>query len=223
MTVTLVKAPPGAKALDKEGAKSLRDRALAAARAETRVSIEYAEVLWATYNGAVTIGGSPIPVWEAWDYKSWNDYVERELEIHITPARAYVRMYQKFYIDLKGEWDEALLVSMTKMLALCKVVKKTNADYWLKRAAKMSCCELNEAINQALYGLKRKGRNRAFLAMLTNKELSNVNAILEVAKVDFPEAESRADLTLAIFEEWYGFRKAKGNRDRLKAIAGGKK
>lgn len=189
-------------------ANKLRSQALKVFTNATRASFAMAAMLYETYYGTIQsgdgskLGRESIPLWEAWGFKSWNDYAERELEIHQSTAASYRRVHEVFQIKIGGNWDSKYSVSFTKLRALCRVVTPENVNVWLKRASKMSCCEVDEAVQAVLHGKKRAGANRHFAVFLTNRELIQINSIIEVGHQKFPEVERRGEILTKILEQW---------------------
>jgi hypothetical protein len=209
--------------MNAKAAEELRASALQAVKHQTAASLALAELLWATYYGSVDVGGKPVPLYEVWGFESWNEYVEDELEWHQSTAMKYVRVHQTFFISLDGEWDKKIgLPSITKLVALASVVKKNNVNSWLKKAHELTCCELDAEIKKHFFGLGT-AKLHNFSAFVTQTELTDINAIIEVARQDFPKVERRGQIVRLVMEEWYKIRQAKGAKPKLKAVAGGKK
>ncbi len=188
--------------LNSKSADSLRQRAVDATSQATKSVVHLSGVLWETYHNDVMVGGLPTPLWEAWGHTTWFEYVEHELGIHQSTAAAYRRIHEIFEIELEGKWDKNLCASFTKMKALVRVVTKTNVNSWLKKAAKMGCCQLDEEINNALFGKVRVHAVHTFLTTVTKKELREINKVLAIARESFPETERRGAVLVKVLEEW---------------------
>ena len=188
--------------LNKSTAEAVRRKAQDASGKVTKSVMDLAAALWDTYSNDVTVGGEPMPLWAAWGYESWFDYSERELGIHQTTAAAYRRIHEVFEIDVKDGWDRSLSSSYTKMRILCRVVTKANANTWLRKAAKLSCCELEEQVLQAV-GKSRAGAIHSFAASVTKRELAKINEVLADAREGFEEDEERrGKILVRVLEEW---------------------
>jgi len=188
--------------LKKQSADQLREMAKERSDHTSKSVMMLGEVLWRTYYDKVQIGGMPVSLFEAWGFGSWFEYVERELGIHQTTALHFRKIYTVFAIDLKGAWDPNLIVSFTKMKLLARVATKANVNSWLKKASKMSCCELEDEVMHELYGHARKGHMHSFLASVTKTELKKIKEILAIAHEDFDQIDRRGELLVKVLEEW---------------------
>lgn len=189
--------------LNKTGAESIRRKAQEASEKTTKSVMELAAALWDTYHNDVKIGSINIQLWEVWGYKSWFDYAERELGIHQTTAASYRRIHEVFEVDLKDSWDKNLACSYTKMKSISRVVTKKNVNSWLKKAATLSCCELDEHVIEAMYGKSKSGATHSFLVNVTKKELAKISQVLSEAKEGFEDPDERRGSVLTrILEEW---------------------
>lgn len=160
-------------------AKDLRAKALDLAQRSSTMQLQLAEVLYHTFWDTVRSEEYEIPIWEIWKFESWNDYVEGELGLHTTSARQLRHVHETFEVQLAGKWDRSLVASVTKMKALCRVVRPGDVNDWLRRAKKLTCCQLDEAINAVLYGEEERQELRTFAATLTPKEMKKVKASVE--------------------------------------------
>jgi hypothetical protein len=188
--------------LNKGAADTVRRKAQEASEKTTKSVMDLAAALWDTFHNDVTVGGQSVQLWEAWGFESWFDYAERELGIHQTTAAAYRRIHEVFEVELKDAWDKGLTASYTKMKSLCRVVTRTSANAWLRKAAKLSCCELEEEVTLALYGKTRGGAVHSFLANVTKTELAKINQVLSEAREASDEPERRGKVLTRILEEW---------------------
>lgn len=177
------------------------------------------DLCWALYEAdhmLVRIGDTLTPVWEAWGYKDWGDFVGKEMGLHPTTAYAYKRIWETFYVDLAGAWDANNLQSITKMRILCaaKLTKK-NVNAWLKKAGKMTCAKLVAEV----YGTEELHN---FAATVTTSELRAINkAILDGRQV-FGDKLPRGEVLVHILKEWSTMHR-NVQSPKLKAIAGGKR
>ena len=165
-----------------------------------------------TYVGTAEVGDGELPLWEAWGFKSWGDYVEHELQIHASTASSSRRAYEMFEISLGGIWKGWPQVSFTKLKALCRVVNTKNAKAWLKKASEMSACQLEEEIQHSIYGRERSGPTKTFVAHMPSSSLKEAKRILEDARAEFPEADRRGDVLIQVLRQWDVLRKKKASK-----------
>lgn len=195
---------PNTKAMNQQYANKLRDRALEISQQETKSRLELAAIIHELYYGTVQMGAGELELYKFFGYDTWFDYVETEIGLHVTTAASYRVIHQVFAVELAGTCDHTLLsgVSFTKLRALTHVVDAKSVNGWLKKAQKLTCCKLDEEIEVARYGARKRGAHRAFQAMVTDRQLTQMNAILALAYEEFPDAENRADALLRIMEQW---------------------
>ncbi len=182
-----------------------------------------AEVIHDLYYGTVEVGGGELPVFKFFGYPSWFAYVEEEIGLHVTTAHSYRIVHDVFSVQLKGKWDPELIASFTKMKALARVVDAKNVNSWLRKAGRLSSCALEEEVLEALHGKRKRGANRHFLTMLTDRQLSSVNAVIELGRQEFaPQGlVSRGDVLARILEQW-GAAVSGRKRAGLRVVQGGK-
>jgi len=202
-------------------ANKLRDKIVALCGQERKAQLEVAEAVYELYYGTVEVGGGELPLWSFFGHKSWFDYVETEVGMHVSTAAAYRMVHDVFMVRLKGKWDQNEIASFTKMKALTRVVEPGNVNAWLKRANSITCCALEEEILEHMYGKRKAGAHRHFTAMLTSRQLTSVNAIIEVGRQEFPELESRGAVLAKILEQWDAA-VAKKTKRGLRLVPGGK-
>jgi hypothetical protein len=203
-------------------ANKLREKVLLLCGKEREAQLEVAEAVYELYYGTVEVGGGELPLWSFFGHKSWFDYVETEVGLHVSTAAGYRMVHDVFMIRLKGKWDQEIpLPSFTKLKALVRVVDPKTVNAWLKRANSISCCQLEEEIAEFLYGKKKAGALRHFTALLTSRQLTTVNAIIEVGRQEFPELDSRGQILTKILEQWDAA-VAKKTKRGLRMIDGGK-
>jgi hypothetical protein len=161
-------------------ANKLRKQATEAVESNTNSVLLMAIVLWNTYRYNVKVDGIESPLWVAWGHETWLEYVEHELGIHQSTATAFRRIHEVFNIELNGCWERAEFdkFSATKLKALCKVVNKKNVNGWIRRAAKLSCCELDEAILESQNGGVRADAIHTLAILCTASEQKKMRSII---------------------------------------------
>lgn len=213
--------------MNQSNANKLRTRIVELVQQEKRASFEIAEAIYELYYGTAEVGGAgdEMPLYEFFGFKSWFQYVETEVGMHVSTAQGYRMVHDVFMIRLKDKWDSSVNVSFTKLKALTKLRDKLdgrNVNSWLKRASEMTACALEDEIALELYGRRRGGAHRHFLAMLTDRQLTEMNTILAQAYDEFPDVDKRGDVLMKIVSQWSSavMRKSKGN---LRLVHGSKK
>jgi hypothetical protein len=205
------------KAMTTVSANKLRARARALTESETIARLEMAQVVHELYYGEVTIGGSEVPLYRFFGFESWFDYVEKEIGLHVSTAVNYRIVWDVFGVKLDGAWDKALLanVSFTKLRAIANVVDVRNVNAWLRRAAKLTCCAVDDEVQAALHGRRPRGARRRFGAFVTDRQLASIHTALDVAATQFPDAKTRGELLVRVVGQWHA---AVGKTRHLKAV-----
>jgi hypothetical protein len=153
------------------------------------------EVLYDTFYDTVsTDDGKLVAVWSDWDHGSWEEFVEVEAGMHKETGAAYRRVWEVFYIELAGHWDEKHLVSITRLKTLAPHVTKRNVESWLKKAKTMSCCALNHAVRGDA------GNYKTVSMSMTESEAAEFDAIVDVGRREWEG--SRGSVVMEIIREW---------------------
>lgn len=198
-------------------AEALRKKAVEITEQNTKSILALAEVLWETYAYDVKVNGIATPLWTAWGHDNWETYVEVELGIHMSTAANFRRMHEVYNIDLKDSFESGSMdgISATKLKILTRVVTKKNVNAWLRKAAKLSCCALEEEVMHALTGSGKIGAVHTLAILCTKREQKRARDIIQQAQTDMQLRRPGAAL-LAILEEWNTI-KARTERARKKA------
>jgi hypothetical protein len=96
------------------------------------------------------IGDELKPVYELWGYKTWHDYVENELGIHVGTASSMVSTAHFFLVRMKGAFRvKEHLLSRQRMRALAArrdKVTAANLNNWITQARNMTVCALEHKL-----------------------------------------------------------------------------
>jgi hypothetical protein len=199
-----------------EKAEELRKSLKAAAKDVTDSNIRLAKLLFDAYFTKV----DGIPIVETWGFESFEEYVERELEIHFGPAVGLIRVYDEFCI--KHSFPEGVLPqSITKLRDLAKISRaerlgKAHLLKWIRDARDMSCCELKNAIDEEL-GHKAKKKTLSFYVKWG--QAKTMMKTLRQAKETFG-VDSKSEALQRIVAEWEENANAPRARVRRLAKAG---
>lgn len=137
--------------LSDEKAKELRQKVRDAIKVQTDATMKTAELLYAVCYGTVRQGNADVPLAVAWGYDDFDDFAERELEMHETNARGLVMLYEE--LCHKRSFDPGMLPnSITKLRKLARMAKHCRDDRqlrsWIAKSKDMSCCELDHAAEE---------------------------------------------------------------------------
>jgi hypothetical protein len=97
--------------------------------------MELCEAVWETECTVVKKNGEYIYCWALWGYTSWEDFLGKEMDLHLATAYALRNVWQLLGVDLKGAWNADLLLGPTKMKLLTHApINRKNVNSWLRKA-----------------------------------------------------------------------------------------
>lgn len=100
---------------------------------------ELAQLLYHVWNG----GDDGKPLWMGWGFKSFNEYVEKELDFGIRKAQYLIQIWNYFGIQQGGDLiDKVRGLGWSKVKELVGVVTPQNAETWVSKATEMTAPEL---------------------------------------------------------------------------------
>ena len=188
-------------------ADTLHDRIQAVVASSRSSSVDLCMAVWETYTSMVNVNGELKYCWETWGHKSWEDFLGKEMDLHLKTAQALARVYEIFYVDLQGSWDPNLLLGITKMRLLSSVnLTPRNVESWLRKARNMNCRELRAAV----HGTEELHQ---FQLSLTGSQITAIRRALDQAKSSVTKGEKmkRSELLVHIVRSWHN-----ANRPALK-------
>lgn len=179
-------------------AEALRQKCRIAHNGSKLVSMELCEAVWETESTVVKKDGEFVYCWALWGYTSWEEFLGKEMDLHL--ARGYLlrNIWQLFGVELKGAWDEDLLLGVTKMGLLTRApLTRKNANAWLRKAKLMTC----KALRAEVYGTEEA---HVLQLPLTGSQLRQVRGALEIAKSAISNGErmNRGELLAHIVSAW---------------------
>lgn len=179
-------------------ADQLRHRCQTAWARHKTASMELCEAVWETECTVVKKDGDYVYCWALWGYKSWEEFLGKEMDLHLASAYLLRNVWQTFGIDLKGSWDSDLLLGITKMklLTVAPLTRK-NVNMWLRKAKSMTCKQLRAEV----YGTEEI---HTLQLPLTGSQLRQVRGALEFAKSAISNGEkmNRGELLAHIVSSW---------------------
>lgn len=184
------------KALTKKRADLLRTKVQDIVESHAQGSMDLCWALYEIDHTVVRVAGNLVPVWETWGYKTWDDFVGKEVGLHPHTAHLYKRVWEVFYVDLAGAWDANLRLGITKMRILCAAnLNRKNVNSWLKKAKGMTCAKLLAEVydTQELH---------SFTASVTSREMAQLKKGVEAAREAFGEDLPRGQALVKIVNEW---------------------
>ena len=122
--------------------------------------MELASLLYLIYD--TPIDGKPEnpPVFRAWGYESWEEWVDKELNLKPEKARYLRRIHYVLNVELKGLPPATLgrlaKLGLSKVGKLLRVLTVSNAERWCDMAAGLSNRELDHAIQDSLQEAEKR-------------------------------------------------------------------
>lgn len=201
------------KQLTSKQSLALRERIRAVCETHNTASFELCRAAYESYVSVVKVDDKYKFCWNVWGFTAWEDYVAKEMEIHLTTAYALKRVWEVFYVDLDGAWKPTHRLAITKMKLLAAgapfiKLSRSNVESWLKRAKGMTCGELRAKI---FGGVELK----AFAVRLTQSQRDQVAKTLDEYRSFLgDETLTRGQILLRITNDW-----RKQVRPSLSAVA----
>lgn len=201
------------KVVNEKAASALRSKIRDIVERHAQASTDVCWALYETYHCLVRIGGQDVPIWSAWGYSSWHDFVGIELGLHQTTAYCYKKVWEVFYVKLGGAWEASSLLPITKMRILSAAkLDKRNVNAWMKKAKRMTCAQLVSAV----YGTDEL---HTFATTLSKGDLDTLNRVIDEARSAFGPDRPRGEVLVRLAEEWQTmFRNTTKTRDRLRLV-----
>lgn len=189
-------------------AESLRQKCRTVGTRHKVLSMELCEAVSETECAVIKRDGEYVYCWALWGYTSWEEFLGKEMDLHLATAYALRNVWQTFGIDLKGSWDADLLLGITKMKLLTLApLNRKNVNSWLRKAKAMTC----KSLRAEVYG---EEETHKLNVPLTGSQLRQVQSALEMAKsaVSNGERMNRGELLTQIISEWSASRRGATRR-----------
>lgn len=181
-----------------EQAALFREKIRSVVDANKKASIELCQLVYESDVNMVRVNGVLKYTWEVWGYSTWEEFLGREMDLHLRTGMGLKRVWEVFYVDLAGIWNEELLLGITKMRLLSMAgLTAGNVEKWLKRAAGMNCRKLRATI----FGNEE---THSFKVTLTNSQLQQMRRTLDQLRSTLNHGEklSRGELLVAMTRQW---------------------
>ena len=195
--------------LSKNESAALRAEAIEAVQKQKDACLALGRIAHIASTESITVARSPVLLINAWGFNSVEEWGEHELGVHKTTIVKYMKAYSFFVLELKSTAEELQGLSITKLLALTRVMapssQRRHIKAWMKVARESSCCELDNKIEEAVHG---ETRNMAYWGVQLPQAQKNKvqEAILSViAEVD--DVHTVGDALTMMLDEWMAMRK----------------
>ncbi len=131
--------------------------------------------------------------WKKWGFKSFEEYVEKELKLDAREVRYWKAIYKTFILTLGMDGERLKGMHWSKLRYLVPVVNAKNVETWLARAEKLTQTQLEEAVGEARAGREPDDdvKMDRFKCPVTEDEKRTIEAALEAAKKIAPTGNER--------------------------------
>lgn len=183
--------------MNQDQSTALRALVLSAVGEHVNTGLALAEILHRVYTGTVEAKGGEVPLVESWGHDDFHSYAEHELGMHGGNALRYVRIHE---LLVKRFNAKDLPQSITKLGQLARVAKMEPRvlSSWIAKAHKLSCCELEHAINDH-FGFA-EGKRRVIF-QLTRSHGDSLHKKVAAAKESLG-SDTLGEALFTIVREW---------------------
>jgi len=147
--------------------KRLRQRAKSLVKQVDTTYMDLARCLFTIYNKPLETHKAKGPIYKAWGYDYFGDYVTGELDMDVKRAQRLKRIWQVIAVDLKLDEvmrDRISDLGFSKARELVRVLTLDNVEEWVERAEGMTYKEILSAIQVHQNGI-RDARDAAASAL----------------------------------------------------------
>jgi predicted DNA-binding ribbon-helix-helix protein len=180
----------GDKHLTQAQAATFRDKIQSVILAGRTTSIDLCQMVWESDVTMVRVNGDLKYCWQTWGYTSWEDFLGKEMDLHLKTAYGLRKVWQVFYVDLLNDWNKELLLGLTKMRLLTRMkLTPTNVESKLRKARDMTCAKLLAMVSD-------QEERRSFAVKITATQMNSLVKSLELLRATLPKGETmtRGDL-----------------------------
>jgi hypothetical protein len=135
----------------KEKAEKLHEQALDARHRIDEATFEMAEVLFTIYDESLYV---------QLGFKTWKEYVEKQLSFAIRKAQYLVQMWAYYGVKLAAfpeVREKVQALGWTKAKELVEIVDEKNVDEWCEKAGTMSAVQLVQVARETLAAAQIEG------------------------------------------------------------------
>lgn len=127
--------------------------------------MELASLLYLAYDTPIDGKSENPPIYRAWGYETWEEWVEKELTLNAAKARYLRRIHYVVNVELAGMSNSAksrlARLGYSKVGKLLRVITISNADRWCEMAEGLTVQELDNAIKESLQEAEKRFQEAA--------------------------------------------------------------
>lgn len=169
--------------LNADQAKLFRDKIHSVVNEGMRSSIEMCQMVYESDVTMVRVNGELKLCWQAWGYDSWEEFLGKEMHLHLKTGYALRKVWQVFYVDLVNDWNKELLLGLSKMRLLTRVnLTSRNVESWLRRAGKLNCAKLLALVSG-------QEELHSFAVNVTGSQMKSLRRSLDYLRESLPRGD----------------------------------
>ena len=190
----------------------LRRNIKSVAKNKVDVDLDFCKHIFYSKSAYVTTKTGDVPFYLYCGYDTWQDYIEKEVNITTSKARKFASIYSKYFIELEGVFDaKKHAIDVVKLGLLLPIVDEDNLESLINTARDASQSTLKDLISPSKDSTKKTISYR-----IKKKENSIVNKAIKMARKEFGEDLTEGQLYIAILCE-YMEKSDAGKQDQKKS------
>lgn len=170
--------------------ESFREHIQSVVNEGKKSSIDLCQMVWESDVSMVRVNGELKHCWQSWGHTSWEDFLGKEMHLHLQTAYALRKVWQVFYVDLVNDWNKDLVLGITKMRLLTRLsLTPRNVESKLRQARGMNCAKLLAMVSD-------NEESRSFAVQVTNSQMNSIRKSLDHLRTTLNNGEnmSRGEL-----------------------------
>jgi hypothetical protein len=191
---------------------AFRERISSVVEEGKKTSIDLCQMVYESDVNMVRVSGDLKYCWETWGYDNWEDFLGKEMDLHLKTAYGLRKVWQVFYVDLVNHWNKELLLGITKMRLLTRLnLTPRNVESKLKQAKGMNCARLLAMVSDT-------EEVHSFAVQLTGSQMNSMRKTLEHLRGTLNNGENMTRGELLVYMARLA-RETASSTPRLRAVA----
>lgn len=135
-----------ASLMSKKEAKKFRTLIKSRAKDKFDGDWEFARLVWVAKNMTVSSAGESQKFYQYCGYNLWRDYCNMEVGLDPKSADRYVKVYQKYGVDLQGIFKKKHITHVTKMYRLISLVNEENVNDVFEQVKDLTAADFDKMV-----------------------------------------------------------------------------
>lgn len=200
--------------LSKVELDTLRQQARKLVMMQRHACLDLGRVFYTVSIETAVVARQEVPIYTAWGFPDVYEWCEHELGVHKGTAKKFMKAYTFFGVFLQFNSELLEGLSVTKLVALTRVIdehsNKRDIRAWLDIARTLSCCQLDNKVDEALYG---SSSSKAYWGVcLPQRQKNHLQKALSTVISEVEGVHTMGDALDTIVQEWMAMR---GNVRRI--------